>query len=357
MRRVLLTRYLCYNKRMQNPIIAVQKNEARTTIYNSHDTALAPRVDQPADRHPALVYLSSLAPGSRRTMRQALDVVAGLLTQGQCDHVTLPWGALRFQHVQAVRAALAERYRAATANKMLAALRQTLKTAWRLGELSAEEYQRAVDVPPVRGSGPTAATGRALSHGEWSALFIECALDLSPAGVRDGAMLAVLRVTGLRRAEVAALRVDDYDPEERRLVVRGKGNKTRVVPIEDAGARDALADWLFLRGRVGTLIPDAPLFTRIPKGGQLTEDALTDQGVYWILRKRGEQAGVRPFTPHDLRRSFAGDLLDAGVDLPTVQALMGHAGVDTTAKYDRRGERVQRAAVQKLHVPYQRRYG
>ncbi|HMN14198.1 MAG TPA: hypothetical protein PKD55_17930 [Bellilinea sp.] len=77
----------------------------------------------PADQQPALVYLAGLAPGSRRTMRQALDVMAGILTSGQCDHRTLPWGALRFQHVQAVRAVLMEQYPAATANKMLSALR------------------------------------------------------------------------------------------------------------------------------------------------------------------------------------------------------------------------------------------
>ncbi|HEY5868383.1 MAG TPA: integrase, partial [Candidatus Tectomicrobia bacterium] len=69
----------------------------------------------PADRNPALVYLASLAAGSRRTMRQALNVVAEILTVGRCDLVTLPWSALRFQHTQAVRAALQERYNAATA--------------------------------------------------------------------------------------------------------------------------------------------------------------------------------------------------------------------------------------------------
>src|SRR4030095_4411599 len=97
----------------------------------------------PADRNPALVYLASLATGSRRTMRQALNTVAEMLTAGRCDLVTLPWGALRFQHTQAVRAALQERYNAATANKMLAAPRQTLRIAWNLGYLTAAAYPRA----------------------------------------------------------------------------------------------------------------------------------------------------------------------------------------------------------------------
>jgi site-specific recombinase XerD len=82
---------------------------------------------------------------------------------------------------------------------------------------------------------------------------------------------------------------------------------------------------------------------------------LTEQGIYHILLKRGVLAGLAHFTPHDLRRTFAGDLLDVGADLSTVQKLMGHSDANTTARYDRRGERAKRSAVQKLHVPYRRR--
>ena len=70
----------------------------------------------PADRNPALVYIAGLAPGARRTMREALEVIAELLSCGACTAETLPWGALRFQHTAAVRSALAERYAPATAN-------------------------------------------------------------------------------------------------------------------------------------------------------------------------------------------------------------------------------------------------
>jgi site-specific recombinase XerD len=312
---------------------------------------LVPTTYVAADRHPALVYLASLSPGSRRTMRQALDVIAVTLTAGQCDHLTLPWGRLRFPHAQAVRAHLSARYAAATANKMLAALRQTLRMAWRLGYLSAEEYQRTVDLRPVVGENPDAAAGRALSYGEWAALFAVCAADPTPAGVRDAALLAVLKVGGLRRGEAAGLQLADYDRATGALRVAGKRNKTRLVPIEDDGAKDALADWLYVRSeRPGAL------FVRILKGGQVTEEGLSDQGIYHILNRRRQQAQTAPFTPHDLRRTFAGDLLDAGVDLPTVQQLMGHASANTTARYDRRGERAKRSAVKKLHVPYQRRH-
>ena len=325
--------------------------EITTQLTHVETTDLTTATTVSADQHPALVYLASLAPGSRRTMRQALDVMAGILTAQQFDHLSLPWGALRFQHVQAVRSALMERYSAATANKMLSALRQTLRMAWRLGYLSAEEYERVADIQPVSGEKPDAAAGRALSFGEWVALFAICAADAGPAGVRDAALIALLKVCGLRRAEVAALRFEDYDQTMGTLRVRGKRNKTRSVPIEDSGAKDALADWLYLRGDW-----EGSLFVRIRKGNNITRQALTDQGIYHILNTRSQAARTAKFTPHDLRRTFAGDLLDAGADLATVQKLMGHSNANTTAGYDRRGEQAKRSAVKKLHVPYQRRY-
>jgi hypothetical protein len=106
----------------------------------TNTTALAPcHVEVvPADRHPAKVYLAGLAPSSRRTMRDALNVIADMLTSGRRDLETLDWSAIRYQHAQAVRAALAEKYAPATANKMLAALRGFPKEAWRLRLIGAK---------------------------------------------------------------------------------------------------------------------------------------------------------------------------------------------------------------------------
>ena len=147
--------------------------ETLPTAAEAH--ALVAVVALPADRHPAAVYIASLAPGSRRTMRQALDAVAGILTSGQATAETLDWSALRYQHTQAVRAALAARHAPATANKMLAALRGVLREAWRLGYVGADDYSRAADLPAVRGS--TLPRGRALTPGELRALFAAVAED------------------------------------------------------------------------------------------------------------------------------------------------------------------------------------
>ena len=78
-------------------------------------------------------------------MRQALDAIAHLVGEG-ADALTLPWANLRFQHTAAIRSKLAETYAPATANKMLSALRGVLKAAWKLGQVSAEDYHRASDV-------------------------------------------------------------------------------------------------------------------------------------------------------------------------------------------------------------------
>jgi len=95
------------------------------------DFRLVSRRELPADTNPAAVYLASLALGSRRTMLQSLDTIAALLTGGKANARNLAWENVRYQHSAAIRAALAESFAPATANKMLAALRRVLKEAWR----------------------------------------------------------------------------------------------------------------------------------------------------------------------------------------------------------------------------------
>ena len=104
----------------------------------------------PLTEHPAAVYLATLTPGSRPTMRQALDAIATLLTNGECDALTLNWAALRYKHTAALRAVLMEKYSAATANKMLCALRRVLKEALRLELIDPVDYTRAVDIKSIK---------------------------------------------------------------------------------------------------------------------------------------------------------------------------------------------------------------
>jgi site-specific recombinase XerD len=305
---------------------------------------LAMRVALPADHQPSLVYLARLAEGSRRTMSESLDIVAGLLTSNRCNRDTIQWSALRYQHTAALRTLIAQLYAPATANKMLAALRGVLQEAWRLGQMTAEDYHRAADLPSIKGT--TLPRGRALTSTELGNLFAACDADKTSAGRRDAALLAVLYSCGLRRSELVALDLKDYDPVHNALTVRsGKGNKARISYATD-GSITLLEAWLKARG-----ISAGPLFSPINKSGKIVLRRLSDQAVRKILLKRAAQTGVAPFSPHDLRRTMIGDLLDAGADISTVQRMAGHANVTTTARYDRRGEAAKRKAASLLKVP------
>jgi site-specific recombinase XerD len=79
---------------------------------------------------------------------------------------------------------------------------------------------------------------------------------------------------------------------------------------------------------------------------------LTDEAVRYILQSRATQADIKHTSPHDLRRTFVSNLLDAGADIVTVQKMAGHANVTTTARYDRRGEAVKQKASELLYVPF-----
>jgi site-specific recombinase XerD len=330
------------------------------------------------ERNAAAVYLRSLpAETGRRTQGQALRVIAQALGS---DLNHLNWGALRYQHTSALRARVVQRYSPATANKILSALRQTLKQAWLLGQMSAEEYHRAIQLEPVTGEAPTA--GRELSQAEILALMTTCQQDPNTnAGTRDAAMIALMYAAGLRRDEVVKLRLEHYDPKTGKLLLTGKRDKQRTVFITD-GAADALKDWLTIRGK-----KQGPIFVEVNKGGKILIERqsmvvkparkirgvevpnkkagqmiyrggpMTSQAIYNMVAKRAQEASIKNFSPNDVRRTFIAHLLDAGADIATVSKMAGHENVQTTARYDRRPEEAKRKAAKLLHVPYKAKDG
>src|SRR5215216_6403660 len=318
-----------------------------------------PGPGRPRDENPVLAYLARLSPGSRRTMRASLERIARIASAGKVGALEFPWWMVRYQHAEAIRAKLAEGYAPAMANKMLSAMKGVLKSCWRLGLMSADERDRASDVEPVRGT--RLPPGRSIPRGELRSLFEACAAEandprMRARGVRDAAMLALLYVGGLRRTELAGLRLSDYDPQVRALRIRGKGNKERQVYAE-GGADLLLSAWLELRGEGD---PAGPLFLPVRKDGlvQLRDphgekkSFLSDQAIYKVVKRRHREARIKEVSPHDFRKTFVGDLLDAMGDLSTVQKLAGHSDPATTARYDRRGERAMREAASHLHVPH-----
>lgn len=311
--------------------------------------ALVPR-ELPAVPNPVEVYLDTLADGSERTMRDALDAIARIHSRGQYDRMGIDWAALRYEDTQEIRRLLlakrpkrAKRLSPASVNKSLSALRGVLRECWRLKLMSSEEYRRAIDIPAVKGS--RLPKGRVLASAEIKALYLACARDpIRVAGARDAAAIALLHSYGLRRSEVIGLDLADY--RDGMIVVRGKGDKERHA-FGFNGASKAIRAWLRRRGS-----DPGPLLYPVTKLGEIVPRRLGAQSLYDKLRLRGEQAGIPRFSPHDFRKTFISSLLAKGIDLATVSRMAGHANVQTTAGYDLRPEEVQREAAASIDTPY-----
>jgi site-specific recombinase XerD len=160
--------------------------------------------------------------------------------------------------------------------------------------------------------------------------------------VRDRALVLTLRHTGLRVGELVSLRVRDVSLSERKgsLRVLGKGAKERTIPLNQT-VRTALADYLTVRRARSDTAPYSELFL-----GQ--RGPLNRQAIEKLIDKYARRAGLEAFSPHSLRHSFAKSLLDAGEDLVTVQSLLGHERLDTTARYTQPGARDLEEAVARL---------
>lgn len=146
---------------------------------------------------------------------------------------------------------------------------------------------------------------------------------------RDRALLEFLYGTGARISEAVGLDIDDFDADERSVLLRGKGSKQRIVPVGSV-AIAAIQDYL-AAGRpalASAKTPSAAMFLNA-RGGRLSR-----QSAWTVLVKAAERAGITAdVSPHTLRHSFATHLLDGGADVRVVQELLGHASVTTTQVY------------------------
>jgi integrase/recombinase XerD len=296
--------------------------------------------------NPVELYLAHLdSAESRRTQKQKLETAAS------CMGATLDdfWlTQLNYTSVSAVRKVLLDLGKSwRTINGTLSAIKGVAKEATNIGLITPEELNKIKSIKAVRGS--SELSGRALDADETRALFEACARDDSLAGARDAAMLAMQLYAGLRRDEVAHVNVVDYSSKNRAVMVRGKGNKQRLIPIEAKDARYAIDDWLALYGA-----REGPLFCRL-KGKRATSEYISGQAVYNISKKRAKEAGIPPLSPHDFRRTFATTLDDAGAQTGAISELMGHANVQTTMRYLHGAERRKRKAAALLSCPYRSR--
>jgi integrase/recombinase XerD len=155
----------------------------------------------------------------------------------------------------------------------------------------------------------------------------------------------MLYATGLRVSELVALPISAARQDARILIVRGKGNKERLVPLNDAAKR-ATANYLALLKQSKTDAQSKWLFPSFGESGHLTRQHLARE-----LKALAVAAGLHPsqISPHVLRHAFASHLLHNGADLRVVQTLLGHADISTTQIYTHVLEERLKSLVRDLH--------
>jgi integrase/recombinase XerD len=199
--------------------------------------------------------------------------------------------------------------------------RFALGEGWR-----ADDPSRRLDAPRQGRSLP-----KTLSRDEIEALLTAAAVHDGAAGLRLIALVEMAYASGLRVSELLALKVEAVRRDPAYLIVRGKGGKERLAPLNTA-AREAIKAWLDARDAARKPnTPDSPwLFPSHGKSGHLTPRRFAQ-----LLDQAAVTAGIDParVSPHVLRHAFATHLLEGGADLRVVQTLLGHADISTTQIY------------------------
>jgi integrase/recombinase XerD len=303
---------------------------------------------QPEGDSPVAFYLITLQTmASRHSMFRNLRRAARLMRQ---EFAELRWEMLTFKDVDKLRSRmLLDGLAPSTINSTLSAIKGVAKAAYGLEMMPEPVYRRIKEVARVSGS--RVPRGRALDARELAALLSACEERRpAPAAWRDLALLALAAGCGLRRSEIVSLQLSDYNLQERVLKVRGKGNKERLIYLEDAGSHEALLDWLAVRGsHLGSFL------CPINWDGRVIHKQLSTEAVYKAVRHRARQAGINPCSPHDLRHTFASDLLNRGAELTDVQLLLGHARIETTQVYTHRDERQKKKTMRLVCLPFKSR--
>lgn len=238
-------------------------------------------------------------------------------------------GGLMQADTEAVEAWFADLSRrglsAATAARRRSAARQfyrfALAEGWR-----TDDPSRRLDAPKQGRSLP-----KVLSRDEIDGLLEAAARRDSGAGLRLVALVELAYASGLRVSELLALKVEAVRRDPAYLIVRGKGGKERLAPL-NAAARTAVKAWLTARdAKRKPEAPDSPwLFPSSGRSGHLTPRRFAQ-----LLDGAALVAGIDParVSPHVLRHAFATHLLEGGADLRVVQTLLGHADIATTQIY------------------------
>ncbi len=240
-----------------------------------------------------------------------------------------------------------ERRKASTVNRHLAALSAYVKWARKSGQIQSDPTENVKSVRQV------VSAPKWLDKHEQFALQRAIERDLQLSSMRypkrrvtrrrDASLTVFLLNTGLRLSELTALQLSDLQLSERKgsvSVQNGKGSKQRSVPL-NAEARKVIQEWLAVRPET-----ESP-FVWVAVESEASE--LSGRAVQRILERYAKDAGLEELTPHVCRHTFGKNLVNQGVGIEKVAALLGHANLNTTRLYITPDLRELEDAVEKLN--------
>ncbi len=281
------------------------------------------------------IVTDNLAASSKRVYRHTYAQWRGFAAQNQRDPFDLSFEQLSAFLNQGELAGATRRSWKAHMLRLL----DWLEEAPAQGEWYAVQRRRLLKF--LKGSrmeseGGKSRSQRALNRGEVSQLLDLWARDRRPLGVRNYALLRLMIYTGLRRAEVVALRWDDIDFEDQLVIVRqGKGGKERIAAIADM--TDDTIESLYALWEVQTGAYDHifPTMTAGHNPSFYIDEAMHAETIVRVVGNSGKRIGIEPLSAHDLRRTHITLALNSGAPLSDMQAQAGHANAATTLLYAR----------------------
>jgi integrase/recombinase XerD len=288
-------------------------------------------------KDPVGAYLATLSTEkSRKTAVESMRRIARALGVqiDPRDHGAwrrIPWAGLGYAETNMVRAQMVATTKPATARLTLSVLKRVLRACFRLGLMTSDRYQKAVDLDPIKGQ--SARPGRELLLEDMEQLERHFATLEEPYRQMVRAVFALGIGGGLRREELARVLLENVAGDTLRFI--GKGQKEAVQRLEP-WAVDVLGEWLKARAAAGYRA--VTLFLRYDRAGDVLLDAPMRPAHVWeLVVQEARAAGVKKIMPHDLRRTF-GTRLIREKDPLVAKVGLRHVSLTTTERYDRRAE-------------------
>jgi len=281
---------------------------------------------------PAESYMRTLSDLSQSTIRSYLRNVARIFDKNIED---FPWHQLDQDVVIYILDNLTKTGLApGTVGSYLSAIKGVCLSALNKKLISPERHHLINMIKKPKGS-RVKKEGTLLSGENIRDLIKTCELDFNKTkGIRDKAIIIILRGCGLRRSELINIRINTINFAEKRLTVVGKGNKEREIWFNDR-VKEVMSDWLDIINNSSLKIAeDNFLFLRAHKSGKIINQRICSQTIFDVLQAKQKMIVVKKFGPHDFRRTYITELINNGNAIEDIQGLVGHSSPETTRVYD-----------------------